>query len=146
MAKINFDKPSRFDAVRAEKGVNHTIIKNGHNYGTFKTSLFDQNTKLTRITLERFQREHGDDEELKSSVAGVAGVYMFVMTCVHDWSGVTSGGKPVPFSKKAAFEYLTMDYEEDNWLSEELMARSSNDAFYKASGDPRATAKDAAGN
>lgn len=145
MAKINFKKPDRFDAVRAEKGVEHTIMaSNGHNYGTFKTSLFDQNTKLTRLSLERFHREHGEDANAKGKYAGV---YAFVVVCVHDWSDVLDADdKPVPFSKEAAFEYLTDGIEEDAWLSEELIRRSSNDALYQAVGDPRATKKAAAGN
>lgn len=145
MAKISFKKPDRFDAVRAEKGVEHTIIaNNGHNYGTFKTSLFDQNTKLTRIALERFQREHGEDEHAKGKFAGV---YAFVMVCLHDWSNVLDADdNAVPFSKEAAFDYLTDGIEDDAWLSEELIKRSSNDAFYQKVGDPRATKKAAAGN
>lgn len=143
MAKFKFDKPDRFDAVRAEKGVNHTIYgANGHNYGTFKTSLVDENTKLYRLAAERFQREHGDDTEATSETAGV---YLFVMMSLHDWSGITSGGKPVPFSKEAAYEYLKDGVLEDQWLFTELLARSRDVANYQKVGDPRATKDEAAG-
>lgn len=145
MAKIKFKKPDRFDAIRAEKGVEHTIIhQSGHNYGTFKTSLHDVNTKLTQVALERFNREHGDDEDAKGKHAGI---YAFVMTCVHDWRGIEDeDGKPVPFSKQNAFDYLVDGIEDDAWLSEELIRRSSDDRFYQKVGDPRATKKEAAGN
>lgn len=143
--KIIFKKVDRFDAIRAEKGVDHPITaNNGHYYGTFKTSLFDQNTKITRLALERFQREHANDPEAKGKHGGI---YAFVMVCLHDWSGVEDAdGNEVPFSKEAAFQYLTQDIEEDAFLSEELIKRSSNDAYYQSVGDPRASKKAAAGN
>lgn len=142
--KFKFDKPDRFDAIRAEKGVNHTIIgPNGHNYGTFKTSLCDENTKMFKVAKDRFHREYGDHPEANGETAGV---YLFVMMFLHDWSGITSGGEPVPFSKEAAYAYLSDGVLEDSWLFGELLSRSSNVNNYQKVGDPRATKKEAAGN
>lgn len=144
-AKISFKKVDRFDAIRAEKGVPHNMtMNNGEYLGTITTSLFDQNTKITRLALERFQRDHANDPDAKGKHGGI---YAFVMVCVHDWTGVEDAdGNEVPFSKDAAFQYLTHNIEEDAWLSEELIKRSSNDAYYQKVGDPRASKKAAAGN
>lgn len=144
-AKFNFKRPDRFDAIRAEKGVDHTIIgQNGFNYGTFKTSLFDDNTKIYRLALERYFREYGKNPEASSDTAGV---YLFVMMFLHDWSGVLDAdGNEVPFSKEAAYAYFSENALEDAWLYNELLTRSRDVDNYQAVGDPRASKKAAAGN
>lgn len=143
---IKFKKPSRFDAIRADKGVDHALIHpaSGHHYGTIKTSLYDENSKHTQLAIQRYKREHSGDKEASGKYSGL---YAFVMMCVHDWSGVfDEDGNEVPFSKEAAFQYITQDFEEDSWLAAELLSRSKNDEYYQAVGDPRASKKAAAGN
>jgi hypothetical protein len=141
ITKPKFKKFNRFDEARAAKGVPHSIVDpNGNDYGTWTTSLFDLYNKFLKVEMERFQREHADDEKNKGKHSDV---YAFVQVCVHDWTDVVDeDDKSIPFSKELAFDYLVDD--DNAWFRDELIARSQDVRNYKAS--PAATKEADAGN
>lgn len=141
---IKFKKFERFDAVRAEKGVEHEVRdESGNFYGIFTTSLWDINSRIMRVALETYEREYGDRPEAKGDKAGI---FEFVMANVHGWREVLDeDDKEVPFSKEAAFQLLSAN-DEDTFLFNALRKMSSETARYKKVGDPRASKDDVAGN
>ncbi len=139
--KPKFKKFTRFDAAKAAKGVAHHIVdENGNDYGTWTTSLFDIHNKFLKVENERYEREHGNDEQAKGKHSSV---YAFVQVCVHDWADfLDEDDKAIPFSKELAFDYLT---DEDNsWFTSELIQRSQDVRYYRAV--PAATKVADAGN
>lgn len=55
---------------------------------------------------------------------------MFVDTCLVDWKGVTDDkNQPIPFSKKAAVEFLT----DDRWpdFFNDLFTKAQDNAYFK---------------
>lgn len=138
---IKFRKYHRFDAQKAEYGVEHRITDEAGNYpGTFKTSLFDPFNKYLKVAQERYERECANDEKAKGEFANV---FAFIELCLHDWKDVLDEeGNEVPFSKEAAFELFT---DEDNqWLVNALIAETRDVTNYKA--DPVAKQETALGN
>ena len=132
--KPKMKKFYRFDPVKAEKGVKHHIVDEvGNDYGVWTTSLFDHHNKFLKVEHERYEREHGDDDRAKGSLAGV---YAFVQICVHDFSGVVDeNDKEIPFSKEAAFDILSDD--DGSWLFEQLMKASQDVLNYRHSPDAK---------
>jgi len=138
---VKFRKYHRFDAQKAEYGVEHRINDEaGNYYGTFKTSLFDPFNKYLKIAQERFERECSTDEKNKGEFANI---FAFIELCLHDWSDVLDEeGNQVPFDKNTAFELFT---DEDNaWLVNALIAETRDVTNYKA--DPVAQQGKALGN
>lgn len=138
---VKFRKYHRFDAAKAEYGVEHTITDEvGNVYGTFKTSLFDIHSKYIQTATERFNRENGDNPKFKGEHANT---FAFIEICLHDWKDVLDeNGKQVKFSKEEAFELLKDS--ENSFLLNTLIAMSRDVALYKV--DPVAKQEEVAGN
>lgn len=142
MAKaIKFKKFKRFDAHKAEAGVPHAIRDEvGNYYGTFITSLFDPHNKFIQRESKRYYEKFGTSPENQGDKASL---FAFVQICVHGWEGVEEeDGKAVPFSKEAAFDYLSDD--DMGWAVLKLMNETQDVTNYQ--GDPAATQDEVVGN
>lgn len=137
----DFYIPERFDAAKAEEGVELNIRNEaGHSYGTFKTILFDKHSKFLQVQIERFKRQNSKDAAANGDHANI---YAFVQICLKGWSGVKDkNGKEVPFSTDAAFKYLS--HPKMKWPAEALLEEASNVLHFQA--DPVAEQEQVLGN
>lgn len=142
---IKFRKPSNYDVAVAKTGVPFNMKDDeGNSYGTFILSMFNLDSKFVKNGLERFGRENKEALDAITS-AEERGVYMFINTTLHGWSGVTDeDGKEVPFSRENAMALLYDPEEDDEGFFKALTEFASNKANFKH--DPRASKEEDAKN
>jgi len=142
---IKFRKPTNYDVAVAKTGIPFTYKDDeGNSYGTFNLSLFNLDSKFVRVGLERFGRENKEALDAIES-ADERGVYTFISTCLHGWSGVKDeDGKEVPFTRENAMALLYDTEEDDDSFFKALAEFANNKANFKH--DPRAAKDDDAKN
>lgn len=142
---IKFRKPSNYDVAVAKTGVPFTYYDNdGLNMGTFIVSLFNTDSKFVRVGLERFGRENKEALD-KLEKAEERGVFTFINTALHGWSGVKDeDGKDVAFSRDNAMLLLNDEEQDDDGMFNSLVKFAQEKANFKH--DPRATKDDEAKN
>lgn len=145
MTKIKFRKPSNYDVAVAKTGVpfNYKDAE-GNSYGTFILSLFNLDSKFVRVGLERFGRENKDALDAISD-AEERGIYTFVNTALHGWSGVLDeNGKEVEFTRENAMSLLYDPEDDDDGFFKALAGFSQDKSNFKH--DPRASKDEVAKN
>ena len=77
--------------------------------------------------------------------AETRGVFTFINTALHGWSGVLDeNGKEVPFSREAAMDLFHDEEEDDDGFFKAVVNFASDKSNFKH--DPRATKDDEAKN
>ena len=134
MSQFEFDFVERYDAELADEGREFDVYaENGSVMGKFTCALYSQENRRVKLVTERVRRKHmkdlrlkPDDNELNERIARE----IFVEAVLLGWSGITSGGEEVPFSKEAALAYFS--HEKGKFVFGKLLAESMDPLSFQA--------------
>lgn len=134
MSQFEFDFVERYDAELADEGREFEVYaENGALMGKFTTALYSHENRRVKLVTERVRKKHmkdlrlkPDDAELNERIARE----IFVEAVLLGWSGITSGGKEVPFSKVAATAYFS--HEKGKFVFGKLLSESMDPLNFQA--------------
>ncbi len=131
--------PKRFNEKVAEGGRWFDITDEfDQSYGSFKCSLFDKSSASYRLAHKRWIEENKKALETDKLTGDQLAFKIFIDICLHDWKGlVDEDDKPVPFSKKAAYDLFNS--EDGFWLADEVTVKASDIRNFQ--GNPEVEAK-----
>ncbi len=107
---FHFNITKRYNVDLAREGVDYT---SEDGFGTFKLKLVDDFSKQTVVDYKRLRAKNpaaAKDAEREDGDPYPWFVVQIVELSLIDWSGIEDNkGKPVPFSKEAAYSYLNLE-------------------------------------
>lgn len=134
MSQFEFDFVERYDAELADEGREFEVhAENGSLMGKFTTALYSQENRRVKLTTERVRRKHMKDLRLKPDDADLnerIAREIFIEAVLLGWSGITSKGKEVPYSKEAALAYFS--HEKGKFVFGKLLSESMDPLNFQA--------------
>lgn len=114
MSQFDFDFVERFDEELAAEGRKFDVYaENGTFIASFTCAFYSFENRKVKLIQERVRRSNLKDIRIKGEndpdLSERMAREVFVEAVLQDWSGVTSKGKPVPFTKEAAMACFSHD-------------------------------------
>lgn len=141
-----FTFPKRYDENEAKEGVWFNVYdENDNHWGTYKMALFNITAPHVKTQINAWNRKHEKEIKTRKFKDNEGIIRAFVDIALLDWKDMETlnGGKPLPFSKQAAYDLLSD--EGAAFLSEMLIDFAGNVRNFTGI-DPEADQEDDAKN
>lgn len=104
-----FDDSNLYDPVLADEGKWHDIKVGGKVRFSFRLRYVDPATQKGDLEYKRARAPYA--KEIRTNVLDSVELAIIALSSVHciDWKGVTSGGKPVPYTPENGRAFFKLD-------------------------------------